>query len=89
MTTEKDFAHIAEAAYQLDPTWGNGPTLHELDVFPRDNPKFVVLDHPHPISDPVSGFQGAAIAPLLPNGKPDLQGMQLNRRVELKILEAK
>ncbi|MCE3279403.1 MAG: hypothetical protein K0S44_1594 [Bacteroidetes bacterium] len=30
------------------------------------------------------------VAPnLLPNGKPDTKGMQMNRRVELKILEAK
>lgn len=30
------------------------------------------------------------IAPnLLPNGKPDLKGMQLNRRVEMKIIESK
>lgn len=30
------------------------------------------------------------IAPnLLPNGKPDLNGMQLNRRVEMKIIESK
>ncbi len=32
----------------------------------------------------------APVAPnTLPNGKPDLKGMQLNRRVELKIIEAK
>lgn len=32
----------------------------------------------------------APIAPnLLPNGKPDLKGMQLNRRVEMKIIESK
>ncbi len=32
----------------------------------------------------------APVAPnLLPNGKPDLKGMQLNRRVEMKIIESK
>ncbi len=32
----------------------------------------------------------APIAPnILPNGKPDLKGMQLNRRVEMKIIESK
>ena len=32
----------------------------------------------------------APVAPnLLPNGKPDLKGMQLNRRVEMKIIEPK
>lgn len=30
------------------------------------------------------------VAPnLLPNGKPDLKGMQMNRRVEMKIIEHK
>lgn len=72
MTTDKDLGDIAQAAYELDPQWSEHAPLKAGSKIPPKNPKYVFLGDPAPISDPVSGFQGAAVAPLLPTGDPDL-----------------
>ncbi|MEV8213810.1 Mbeg1-like protein [Leifsonia sp. NPDC077715] len=72
MTTDKDRGDIAQAVYELDPAWGNDPPSGAGSKIPPENPKYVFLGDPRPITDPVSGFQAAAIAPILPNKQPDL-----------------
>lgn len=67
MTTDEDFAKLAEAPYNADPLWRN-PSSTIGEQFPPENPRFVVISDP--VSDPVTGFQGVAVAPLV-DGVPD------------------
>lgn len=67
MITPKDYADIANNAYEVDPL-RREPPLKEGGKVPPGNPKFIVISEP--ASDPASGFQGMAVAPLV-NGVAD------------------
>ncbi|WP_431219789.1 hypothetical protein [Leifsonia xyli] len=69
MTTDEEYAGIAQAAYYVDPKWANPPWASGRR-FPTQHPRFIILDDPAPVSDPVTGLQGIAVAPLV-NGEPD------------------
>ncbi|GAB3578917.1 hypothetical protein GCM10027406_15990 [Leifsonia lichenia] len=67
MTTDEDFADIAAEPYDADPLWRQPPAT-KGESFPRSNPRYVLISDP--VSDPVTGFQAIAAAPLV-NGVPD------------------
>ncbi|MFJ8893928.1 hypothetical protein ACIRCZ_05035 [Leifsonia sp. NPDC102414] len=67
MTSDSDFADIARMAYRVDPLWQDPPEAKGTQ-FPQENPRYVVISDP--ASDPVTGFQGMAVAPLV-DGLPD------------------
>ncbi|WP_217498799.1 alpha/beta hydrolase [Leifsonia sp. C5G2] len=69
MTTDKDFGDIANGAYNADPLWTN-PPWEKGQGIPPSNPRFQIVEEP--VSDPVTGFQAITVAPLLPDGRPDL-----------------
>jgi hypothetical protein len=67
VTTAEDYSKIASAAYGVDALSRNPPWKKGKGI-PPENPQFVVVSEP--LSDPVTGFQGMAVAPL-ENGVPD------------------
>lgn len=62
--TPDDYSKIANGVYSVDPLW-KPPHLTKGQVFPRDGkPQFYVDDL---VTDPVTGFQGMSVIPVLSN----------------------
>lgn len=62
--TPEDYSKIANGVYTVHPLW---PTDHlkKGDRFPPDSvPQFYVDDF---VTDPVTGFQGVSVIPVLSN----------------------
>lgn len=68
MTSAEDYSQLAEAAYEADPLWKSPPLKNGASIPPGADPKFRVVSDP--VSDPVTGFQAVAVAPMV-NGQPD------------------
>ena len=72
MTTDQDYATIADEAYAADPLWQNPPLAvgTTFNVGSDKSKQFQVVWPP--ASDTSSGFQGIAVAPVDSSGVPDL-----------------
>ena len=72
MTTDQEYAQIANEAYLVDPLKQDPPLVagQRFSVGKDQAKQFEVLDEVPPVSNPISGFQGVAVAPVV-NGVPD------------------
>ncbi|MDP9903285.1 hypothetical protein [Arthrobacter bambusae] len=69
MTSDKDYKEISQDTYFVDPlAHASFPVIESSD----GKQKYAALKVPPPVSDPVTGFQAVAVAPLLPDGNPDM-----------------